>query len=111
MAGLRCLPISARTGSGVENLRAAIIELADGLRPDLFAEEQIAINARHADALRRAEAALGAAVDGLVSVPPAPIELVSGDVRAGLDALGEIAGRVDNERMLDALFASFCIGK
>lgn len=111
VAGLRCLPISARTGSGVEGLRAAIIELADGLRPELFAEEQIAINARHADALRRAEVAIGAAVDGLVCVPPAAIELVSGDVRAGLDALGEIAGRVDNERMLDALFASFCIGK
>ncbi|TAG29424.1 MAG: tRNA uridine-5-carboxymethylaminomethyl(34) synthesis GTPase MnmE, partial [Verrucomicrobia bacterium] len=109
--GLRVLPVSARNGEGIEALRSAIVELADGLRPPLFAEEQIAINARHADALRRAEIGLCTALDGLQASPPAPIELVSGDVRAALDALGEIAGRVDNERMLDALFANFCIGK
>ncbi|MBC8012344.1 MAG: tRNA uridine-5-carboxymethylaminomethyl(34) synthesis GTPase MnmE, partial [Burkholderiales bacterium] len=105
------LSVSARSGEGIEALRAAIVELADGLRPPLFAEEQIAINARHADALRRAEIGLRTAMQGLQATPPAPIELVSGDVRAALDALGEIAGRVDNERMLDALFANFCIGK
>lgn len=108
---LRRLEVSALTGAGIDGLRTAIVELADGLRPALFAEEQIAVNARHADALRRAEAALRDALAGLGLVPPAPIELVSGDVRAALDALGEIAGRVDNERMLDALFANFCIGK
>jgi tRNA modification GTPase len=44
-------------------------------------------------------------------LPPAPVELVASDIRGALDALGEVAGRVDNERMLDALFATFCIGK
>lgn len=107
----RTLAISALTGEGLADLRSSIVELADGLQPDLFAAEQIAINARHTDALRRAEVGLGDAKRGLIAIPPAPIELVSGDVRAALDALGEIAGRVDNERMLDALFANFCIGK
>ncbi len=110
-AGLRRLEVSALTGAGIDRLRDAIVELADGLRPDLFAEEQIAVNARHADALRRAEDALRQASAGLAGTPPVPMELVSGDVRGALDALGEIAGRVDNERMLDALFATFCIGK
>jgi tRNA modification GTPase len=110
-ASFRRLEVSALQGTGIEALREAIVELADGLRPDLFAEEQIAVNARHADALRRAEASLRTARDGLSAVVPMPIELISGDVRAGMDALGEIAGRVDNERMLDALFANFCIGK
>jgi tRNA modification GTPase len=95
----------------MEALREAIVALADGLRPSLFAEESIAVNARHADALRRAQLAFETALAGLDAAAPAPIELVSGDLRAGLDALGEIAGRVDNERMLDALFANFCIGK
>lgn len=110
-ASFRLLEVSALHGTGIEALREAIVEQADGLRPELFAEEQIAVNARHADALRRAEASLGEALAGLSAAPPMPIELVSGDVRAGLDALGEIAGRVDNERMLDALFTNFCIGK
>ncbi len=110
-AELRELPVSALTGKGMETLRDAIVELADGLSPELFTEEKIAINARHADALRRAEIGLHAALAGLDASTPTRIELVSGDVRAALDALGEIAGRVDNERMLDALFANFCIGK
>jgi tRNA modification GTPase len=109
--GWRVVSVSAQTGEGLDEVRAAIVALADGLQPSLFTQEQIAINARHADALRRAEAGLEAAVAGLEAVPAAPIELVSGDIRGALDALGEIAGRVDNERMLDALFANFCIGK
>jgi len=103
--------VSARTGSGLEELRAAIVAHADSLAPGLAQEEHLAVNARHADALRRAEASLRSAREGLESLPPRPIELVSADLRAGLDALGEIAGRIDNERMLDSLFATFCIGK
>lgn len=110
-AELRRIEVSALRGTGIEALREAIVAVADGLRPELYAEEQIAVNARHADALRRAGEALRAALAGLRATPAAPIELVSGDVRGALDALGEVAGRVDNERMLDALFANFCIGK
>ena len=38
-------------------------------------------------------------------------ELAAAQGRVALDALGEIVGLIDNERMLDKLFASFCIGK
>ena len=103
--------VSARTGEGLEELRVTIVARADSLAPGLAQEEHLAVNARHADALRRAEASLRVALQGLRAVPPQPIELVSADLRAGLDALGEIAGRIDNERMLDSLFATFCIGK
>ena len=34
-----------------------------------------------------------------------------GPVRGALEALGEILGKYDHERMLDRLFAAFCIGK
>jgi tRNA modification GTPase len=37
--------------------------------------------------------------------------LAATQCRLALDFLGEIIGRIDNERMLDKLFASFCIGK
>jgi len=40
-----------------------------------------------------------------------PSELLASDLRGALGAIGEISGRVDNERVLDQLFASFCIGK
>ena len=103
--------LSAHTGAGLDELRHAIISRADSLAPALVQEEHLAVNARHADALRRAERSFRMAHDGLRATPPHPIELVSADLRGGMDALGEIAGRVDNERMLDSLFSTFCIGK
>jgi tRNA modification GTPase len=39
------------------------------------------------------------------------VELLASDLRGVLTAYGAISGKVDNERMLDALFATFCIGK
>jgi tRNA modification GTPase len=41
----------------------------------------------------------------------APAELIAADLRDALESLGEIVGNLDNNTMLDLLFASFCIGK
>ena len=89
--------------------RAAItraLEQAD-LAP---AGEALIVSSRHADALRRAADALLRAGEHLES-GSRETELAATEVRAAIDALGEVIGRVDNERMLDKLFASFCIGK
>ncbi len=40
-----------------------------------------------------------------------PAELVAEDLRLAIRALGEVAGRIGVEEMLDRLFSSFCIGK
>ena len=105
---LQTVAVSALTGAGLADLVAALVAKADAFRTEV-GDEIIAINARHADALRRARAALEAARGQLAD--GSPIELTSSNLREALDCLGEIAGRVDNERMLDVLFSSFCIGK
>ncbi|MDR2674645.1 MAG: tRNA uridine-5-carboxymethylaminomethyl(34) synthesis GTPase MnmE [Opitutaceae bacterium] len=107
-SSFQAFPLSALTGKGVPALIEAIIARAETFRLDQ-GDELIAINARHADALARARASLADATANLDAGGPA--ELLSSDLRAALDALGEIAGRIDNERMLDHLFATFCIGK
>jgi len=38
-------------------------------------------------------------------------ELVDVDLRAALDALGSITGRIDTEDILTRVFATFCLGK
>jgi tRNA modification GTPase len=38
-------------------------------------------------------------------------ELVAVDLRGTLQAVGEVVGHTDTEQILDALFATFCIGK
>ena len=71
--------------------------------------EDLVVSVRHAEAMARAAVALTEAVGHLKA--PIQTELAAAQARSGLDALGEIVGRIDNERMLDKLFASFCIGK
>ncbi len=107
-AGLPALPVSALTGAGLAELRAELERRADRLQ-ETFGDERIAINVRHAHYLGEARACLEAAQAKVESGGPA--ELLASDLRGALAALGEISGKVDNERMLDQLFASFCIGK
>ncbi len=107
-AGLPAVALSALSGEGIENLTDLIVKKADALGVEL-GDEGVAINARHADALRRAGDGLAAAARKLPE--GAPLELVASDLREALDAYGEIGGRIDNEQMLDRLFATFCIGK
>ncbi len=102
------LHFSALTGAGREALEAAIVRRAETLAVSLGAD-LIAINARHADALGRAQRGLEEATAKLRTNEAS--ELVASDLRSALAAYGEISGKIDNERMLDHLFATFCIGK
>jgi tRNA modification GTPase len=104
----RAVRISAATGAGLEELTAAITARADAFQVNL-GDESIAVNARHAHALAEARDALRSAETKLMSNEA--VELIASDLRTVLAAFGEIVGKVDNERMLDQLFASFCIGK
>lgn len=106
--GFSAVRVSALRGEGFEALTAVLVEKADALRTEV-GDEVIAINARHAEALGRARRALEAASQGLAT--GASSELIASDMREAVAALGEIAGRIDHERVLDALFATFCIGK
>lgn len=108
LPGSRIIPVSALTGAGIESLATEIVARADAAQATP-GDETIAINARHADALARARSSLAMALEKLTA--HGPVELTASDLRGALDAFGEVGGRVDNERMLDHLFATFCIGK
>jgi tRNA modification GTPase len=107
-SGFSAASVSALTGAGLDALLAELARLADGLQTTV-GEERIAINVRHAHFLLESRACLAAALAKIEGDGPA--ELLASDLRGALNALGEISGKVDNERMLDQLFASFCIGK
>ncbi len=69
----------------------------------------VIVNARHAAALQEAVDALDLASSKLSDGELT--ELVSADLRDAIASIGQVVGRVDNERMLDSLFQQFCIGK
>jgi tRNA modification GTPase len=96
------------TGAGIEELKDAIKNLvwAGEIQAEML---QVAINARHQDALNRARAAARLAADALAA--GATLELVAMDLRIAANAVGEIVGKTTTEDLLDSIFSTFCIGK
>lgn len=105
--GVQALRISCHTGRGHQELADTITGLFLHSSGEL--DTLAAINTRHRYALQQALDYLAAARTGLLSgVSP---ELMDIDLRAALDALGSISGRVDTEDILTRVFATFCLGK
>jgi tRNA modification GTPase len=99
------LAVSAKTGQGVERLLNAIAERAE---KQLSGEGLALITlARHRLAFEEALSHLHRLRDH----PSAAPELMAEDLRLAARALERIAGRVDVEEVLGAIFSRLCIGK
>jgi len=100
--------ISCKTGEGFDTLTQAIFEAAmhGAGSPDDY---MIAINARHQACLKTAAGYLDAARLGMEqAISP---ELIAIELRAAMEAVGDVAGRLDAEELLGEIFSMFCIGK
>lgn len=107
-AAVDAIRISCLTGDGIPRLIDAIAaSVHTGRLGDR--ESLAAINARHHACLQRARASLGAAIERF-DAGEAP-EFVAIDLRAALDAAGEVVGVVDTDDILGRIFGTFCIGK
>ncbi len=108
LAGHLTYAISATTGLGVERMKSALrAQLVSG---GLEGAESVTVtNVRHRDALRRAGESLDQALESVQGGMAG--ELVSIDVRAAADALGEITGAITTDEILAQIFSEFCIGK
>lgn len=73
------------------------------------AGDSVAVSARHQQSLERAVGFLDVARARLEAAESP--EFVALEMRAALEAIGEIVGRTDVEEILGEIFASFCIGK
>jgi tRNA modification GTPase len=107
-ANLPAVEVSAQDGRGIAALEAALVRIIESHHQDTE-EETVAVNARHAADLADAREALDRAAEHLTT--GTPDELLAAELRRVLAALGRIGGQVDHERVLDRVFASFCIGK
>lgn len=105
--GARGVATSAVEPDGIAGLESAIWELAHAGLP--ASDAPLVTNPRHKSALARALAGLDHARATLDAGLPA--DFVTIDVRAALDALGEITGERVGDDLLDAIFSRFCIGK
>jgi tRNA modification GTPase len=102
------IEVSAKTGSGIEELRLAILNsiMGTGVAP----QEGIFItNLRHCHCLEATEKDLVRAQDALNQ--GLSEEFALADLHVGLRKLGEITGETHVEDLLAAIFSRFCIGK
>lgn len=95
--------VSAKTGVGLDALRAAILEAAGW---QVRGESVFLARERHLRALARARAHLEAASGRI-----AQWELFAEELRLAQEALGEITGQVSPDDLLGEIFSRFCIGK
>ncbi len=95
-------------GKGLEKLRAMVSEELLGGEL-VIGESPIVTNARHQEALRRANEGLNYAIESLENrMPP---DLIAVDLRISLDGLGDLVGKTTTEDILDRIFSQFCVGK
>lgn len=100
--------ISAKFGTGIDILEQAIYQAAD--IPILSDTDVIVTNARHYDALVRAQQSIQRVIDGLEQQLSG--DLLSEDLRLTLDTLSEITGgQITTNEVLGNIFKNFCVGK
>jgi len=105
--------LSAKTGAGLDGLRAALLEVA-GWSASTSGETVFLARERHLQALARAQEHLAAAAgcaDAEHGYGNAQLELFAEELRLAGQRLGEITGEVTADDLLGRIFARFCIGK
>ena len=100
------LYVSARTGSGIAELRAHLLGCMGYQSVEGGA---VSARARHLEALSRARASLEEAVRQLTERRAG--ELVAEELRGAQQALNEITGEFTPDDLLGRIFSSFCVGK
>lgn len=107
-ADIPVLPLAARMGSGLPELRKALVtRLA---LPELSPSSLVVSNARHHALLKQAATQLALVRQGLAE--GLPTDLLAPDLRLAISALGEVTGgEITSDTVLHHIFAHFCIGK
>ena len=102
------LSISAKFGTNLNELESAIYQAAN--IPALQENDVIVTNARHYDALTRAQAHLQRVLEGMSQNISG--DILSEDLRLTLDTLAEITGgQITPNEVLGNIFKNFCVGK
>ena len=101
------IPISARTGAGISELRAHLASTQRNLLGD--SDTTLVTNQRHVQALNDARTSLLRVREGLAA--GLPTDLAAQDIREAIYHIGSIVGEISTDEVLGNIFANFCIGK
>ena len=103
---LYVIPISTKTGEGLEQLSDVVETLFANASP---CDGSILTNPRQFDAIRRSyESILSALQSMLMGLTP---DAVLTDIEAAMEAMGEVTGATVREDITARIFERFCVGK
>lgn len=97
--------ISAKTGEGLDELKAQLIDLARVVSQ----ADSTLTNVRHFEQLTKTYLALEDVLEGLSMQVTG--DFLAQDIRMALHHLGEITGTITTDDLLANIFSKFCIGK
>jgi tRNA modification GTPase len=106
---LSSVPLSAKTGEGIDVLEERLLECACTDELSRIARERIVLNSRHIDLLRSAKKQCATVIDLLGRSEG--LEILAVEIRELLHHYESITGRRYSEEVLDSIFSRFCIGK
>ena len=101
------IPISAKTGTGIDTLRSVLAASQRDLLSD--SDTTLVTNQRHVQALSDARTSLLRVQEGLAF--DLPTDLAAQDIREAIYHLGSIVGEISTDEVLGNIFRNFCIGK
>ena len=100
--GVQCITLSAIDENSIEPLREYLS------KKTAVADQLVLTQPRHLEAVKKAIESLREAKKTLLSMTP---DMAATDLQAAQAALGEITGDRTDEKLLDEIFAGFCVGK
>ena len=106
------LLISAKTGQGIDALRAKILELAGWQAAS--GEGSYIARERHVQAIAAVQAHLSQAsahLDASLAQRGGGLDLLAEELRLAQNALNDITGQFSSDDLLGEIFSRFCIGK
>ena len=104
---VQIIPISAKTGVRIHNLRSVLASSQRDLLGD--SDTTMVTNQRHVQALTDARTSLLRVREGLTT--GLPTDLAAQDIREAIYHLGSIVGEISTDEVLGNIFRNFCIGK
>lgn len=104
---LSVIGISAKTGDGLKELEEELLRLVNF--KSLEDSNVVVTNARHYEALTKAQTALYRTLSGLNMGTSG--DFLSQDIREAMHYLGTITGQISTDEILGNIFQHFCIGK
>jgi tRNA modification GTPase len=103
--------VSARTGTGLPDLVASIVETLNRERSPMSASNPVITRERHRVALARAREEIAAFLNVRLEGIGLPATVAAVHLHSARGYLEELVGALDIEDVLDRVFSSFCVGK